>query len=225
METLFYDPAREMLEKIVSFASLSLVALLVVVIGWIVSKGVRSLVARVLKKMQLDKLAERSGIAKFLSKGEVKYTLSDLIALIIYWLLMLITLMITANVLGLTVVAELMDTVVLYIPNVLAALMVLVIGALLAVFVCKVVETTSKNAGLTHAKTMGVLTHTIILVFSVVIALEQLKIGVTILTQCITIIIGSVGLAAALAFGLGCKDLAAKAMLSFLETTKSANKK
>ncbi|MDD5746363.1 MAG: hypothetical protein PHO30_03775 [Candidatus Omnitrophica bacterium] len=225
METLFYDPAREMLEKIISFASLSLVALLVVVIGWIISKGVRSLISRMLKKMKLDKLSERSGIAKFLSKGEIKYTLSDLIALIIYWLLMLITIMVTANVLGLTVVAELMDTVVLYVPNVLAALMVLVIGALIAVFVRKVVETTSKNAGLTHAKSMGILTHTVIVVFSVIIALEQLKIGVTILTQCITIMIGSVGLALALAFGLGCKDIAAKAMLSFLETTKSDHKK
>jgi len=224
METLFFDPAREMLEKIISFVSLSMVALLVVVVGWIVSKAIRSLVSRVLKLIKLDKLAERAGIAKFLSKGEIKYKLSDLIALIVYWLLMLIVIMVTANVLGLTTVAELMDKIVLYVPNVLAALIVLVIGALLAVFVRKVVETTAKNAGLTHAKGMGVLTHTVIVIFAVIIALEQLKIGITVLSQFITIILGSIGLALALSFGLGCKDLAAKAMQNFLEKTKTGRK-
>jgi hypothetical protein len=224
MDTLFFDPAREMLEKIISFVSLSMVALLVVVIGWVAAKGIRSLVSRILKLFKLDKISEKAGIARFLSKGEIKYKLSDLVALIVYWLLMLVVIMITANVLGLNSVAELMDKLVLYIPNVLAAMIVLVMGALFAVFLRKLVETTAKNAGLTHAKEMGVLTHTIIIIFSVIIALEQLRIGITVLSQCITIIIGSIGLALALAFGLGCKDIAARSMESFLQRTKS-NKK
>ncbi|MCP4649392.1 MAG: hypothetical protein GY853_04835 [PVC group bacterium] len=224
MDTLFFDPAREMLEKIVGFVSLGIVALLVVIIGWVISKGVRSLVSRLLKAIKLDKLSERAGIAKFLSKGEIKYNLSDLIALIIYWLLMLIVLMVTANVLGLTTVAELMDKIVIYIPNVIAALIILVIGALFAVFLRKVVETTAKNAGLTHAKGMGMLTHTIIVVFAVIIALEQLKIGITVLSQFITIILGSIGLALALAFGLGCRDIAGKTMHDFLEKTRFKHK-
>ncbi|MFH1061280.1 MAG: hypothetical protein V1747_00135 [Candidatus Omnitrophota bacterium] len=221
METLFFDPAREMLEKIMSFVSLSMVALLVVVIGWVIAKGIRSLVSRVLKIIKLDKISEKAGIARFLSKGDVKYKLSDLIALIIYWLIMLIVIMVTANVLGLNTVAELMDKIVLYIPNVLASMIVLVIGALFAVFLRKIVETTAKNAGLTHAKEMGMLTHTIIIIFAVIIALEQLRIGITVLSQFITIIIGSIGLALALAFGLGCKDIAAKSMESFLKKTSS----
>ncbi|MBU2063514.1 MAG: hypothetical protein KKF93_03875 [Candidatus Omnitrophica bacterium] len=217
MESLFFDPVREMVERILSFVSLTMVAFLVVVIGWIIAKTIRSLVARVLKAVKLDKLSERAGIAKFLSKGEIKYNLSDLIAILVYWLLMLIVIMVTANVLGLTTVAELMDKIVFYIPNVLAALIVLVIGALLAVFVRKVVETTSKNAGLTHAKGMGMLAHTVIVIFAIIIALEQLKIGITILSQFITVILGSVGLALALSFGLGCKEIAAQIVKDFLE--------
>jgi len=221
METLLFDPVREMLEKIISFVSLSMVALIVVVVGWIIAKTVRGLVSRILKALKLDKLSERAGIAKFLSKGEIKYSLSDLIALIVYWLLMLIVIMVTANVLGLTTVAQLMDKIVLYIPNVLAAVIVLVIGALLAVFVRKVVETTAKNAGLTHAKGMGMLTHTVIVIFAIIIALEQLRIGITVLSQFITIILGSMGLALALAFGIGCKDIAARSMQNFLEKTRA----
>ncbi|MFH2146053.1 MAG: hypothetical protein ABII75_08535 [Candidatus Omnitrophota bacterium] len=220
MESLFFDPVREMVERILSFVSLTMVAFLVVVIGWIIAKTIRSLVARVLKAVKLDKLSERAGIAKFLSKGEIKYSLSDLIAILVYWLLMLIVIMVTANVLGLTTVAELMDKIVFYIPNVLAALIVLVIGALLAVFVRKVVETTSKNAGLTHAKGMGMLAHTVIVIFAIIIALEQLKIGITILSQFITVILGSVGLALALSFGLGCKEIAAQIVKDFLEKNK-----
>ena len=224
MDSLFFDPAREMLEKIISFVSLGMVALLVILIGWVVSKGVRSLVSRVLKLLRIDKFSEKAGIAKFLKKGDVKYPLSDLIAVIIYWMLMLVVIMVTANVLGLNTVAELMDKIVLYIPNVLAAMIVLVIGALFAVFLRKIVETTAKNAGLTHAKQMGMLTHTIIVIFAVIIALEQLKIGITVLSQFITIIIGSIGLALALAFGLGCKDIAAKSMEEFLTKTNYMKK-
>ncbi len=224
MNNLFFDPAREILEKIIGFVSTGVIALLIIVIGWIVSKSIRSLVCRILKMMKLDKLAERSGVEKFLSKGEIKYTLSDLIALIIYWLMMLIVIMITANVLGLNTLAQLMDKVVLYIPNVLVAIIILVIGALLAVFVQKVVETTAKNAGLTYAKGMGVVTHSILIIFAVIIALEQLKIGITILSQFLTIILGSIGLGLALAFGLGCKDLAGQAMQNFLERTKAGKK-
>jgi len=225
MGNLFFDLAREILEKIISFTSLSMVALLVVIIGWFIAKGIKSLISRLLKLIKLDKISEKAGIAKFLSKGGIKYKLSDLIALITYWLLMLIVIMITANVLGLNTVAELMDKIVLYIPNVLAAMIVLVIGALFAVFIRKIVEITAKNAGLTHAWEMGMLTHAIIIIFSVIVALEQLKIGITVLSQFITIIIGSIGLALALAFGLGCKDIAAKSMEFFLEKTKSSKNK
>jgi len=221
MESIFLDPVRQMWERILNFASLGILALLVIVIGWIISKAVRGLVARLLKMLKLDQLSERAGIDKFLEKGEIKYKLSDLIALIIYWVLMLIVIMITANVLGLTTVAELMDKIVLYIPNVIAALFVLIIGALLAAFLQKVVETTAKNAGLTHAKEMGVLTHTVIVIFAIIVALEQLKIEINVLSQFMTIILGSIGLALALSFGLGCKDIAAKSLQNFLERSKT----
>lgn len=224
MDNLFFDPALEILEKIISFVFLSIVALLVVFIGWVFAKGIRSLVSRGLKLIKLDKLSEKAGISRFLSKGDVKYKLSDLIALIIYWLIMLVVIMVTANVLGLSTVAALMDRIVLYIPNVLAAIIVLVIGALFAVFLRRIVETTAKNTGLTHAKEMGMITHAIIIIFAVMISLEQLRIGIAVLSQFITIIIGSVGLAFALAFGLGCRDIAAKSMEAFLKKTNSTNK-
>jgi len=221
MEALFLDPIREMLQKIVGFVSLGVIAILVIVVGWVVSKTLRRLVVRILKAIKLDIIAKRAGITKFLSKGEIKYTLSELIALMIYWLLMLVVIMVTANVLGLTTVAELMEKIVLYIPNVIAALIVLVIGAMTAILIRKVVETTANNAGLSHAKGMGLLTHAIIVIFAVIIALEQLKIGGTVLSQFITIILGSIGLAVALAFGLGCKDIVAKTMQDFMDKTNS----
>ncbi len=221
MGGLIFDPAREMLEKIVKFVSIGIVALLVILIGWIVSKAVRSLTSKMLKAVNIDKLSERSGLAKYLYKGDVRYELSDLIALIIYWLLMMVVIMVTANVVGLTTVDELMDKIILYIPNVIVALFILVLGASSAIFLRKLVETTAKNAGLTHARSLGVLTHTVMIVFAVFIALGQLKIGITILAQVITIVLGSLGLAFALAFGLGCRDIAGKIMQEFLEKSKA----
>ncbi len=221
METLFFDPAREVLEKMVSFISLSLVALIIIGVGWVLAKSARGIISRILKAIKLDKLGESSGLSEYLRKGDIKYTISDLVAVIVYWLIMLIVIMITANVLGLTIVAELLDKIVLYIPNVLAAMIVLVIGSLFAVFLRRVVETTAENAGLSHSRGLGMLVHVIIVVFAVIIALEQLRIGITILSQFLTIILGSVGLALALAFGLGSKEIAGEAVRDLMEKTRN----
>ena len=223
MDSLFLDPAKEILVKVISFVWLSMVALVIIVIGWLLSKGIRSIVSRILKALKVDRLSEKAGIAKFLAKGGVSGNLSDLIAVIVYWLFMLVVVMVTANVLGLKSVAALMDKIVLYIPNLLAALIVLFAGALLAVFLKKLVQTAARNAGMAHARSMGFIAHSVIMLFAVIIALEQLKIGVSVLSQFITILFGSIGLALALSFGLGCRGIAEEAVRSFLE--KQKNKK
>ena len=95
MDSLFLDPAKEILVKVISFVWLSMVALVIIVIGWLLSKGIRSIVSRILKALKVDRLSEKAGIAKFLAKGGVSGNLSDLIAVIVYWLFMLVVVMVT----------------------------------------------------------------------------------------------------------------------------------
>jgi len=220
MNTMLLDPAVEIIQRMINFVILSLGGLLVIAIGWIVAKMVRTVVSRLLKALRVDTLAEKSGFTRVLERGDIHYQLSDLIAVVIYWFIVMVSILVAANVMGLSVVANLLDKIVLYIPNVIAAIMVMVIGALLAVFMRKIVETAAGHAGLTHASGMGMLTHTIIMVFAVIMALDHLNIGNRIPAYVVMVAVSAIGLALALAFGLGCKDIAADALRTFLDKTK-----
>ena len=124
------------------------------------------------------------------------------------------------NALNLTVASDLLSKLVAYIPNIIIAIFVLVLGAFLASFVAGIVRTAAGNAGIGSAKLLGKISQTILIVFAVIIAIEQLNIATAFIAFAVNIILASVGLALALAFGLGCKDIAAKAMADILNKVK-----
>lgn len=196
-----------------------LAAVVVFVIGWLVAKLVKSVVVKVLKALRVDSIAEQVKIAAFLSKGGIKYTLSEIIGIIIYWVIILGVLISSLNILGLTGVASLLEKVLTYLPNVIGALVILVIGLFISVFVSSVVRATAANVGLTQANLLSKIAQIAILIFAIIIALDQLKVG-AVLISAMNIILAAVGLGAALAFGLGCKDIAAKFFSDLIEKLK-----
>ncbi|MCM8778460.1 MAG: hypothetical protein NC898_03340 [Candidatus Omnitrophica bacterium] len=218
---LLVDPFKEMLTRFLGFLPTLLRVLIVLIVGWLIAKLIQKLITRGLKLLRLDVLAERSGVHRFFSKGEIKYTLSELLGVLVYWF-MLIAVGITAiNALGLTVAGDLFSKVVLYIPKVIVSIFILVLGMFFATFMNTTVRTASTNAGISQARLLGQLTQIAIIIFAIAVAAEQLNIGTRIITSLVTILLGSFGLAVGLAFGLGCKDMAAKFLQDWLEKTKS----
>jgi protein-S-isoprenylcysteine O-methyltransferase Ste14 len=108
----------------------------------------------------------------------------------------------------------------LYIPNIIGAIFILVLGMFVATLLRNIVQTAANNAGLSQTKALAKVVEVVVLAFSVFIALEQLKIGVRITQLTISIVLGSVGLGLALAFGLGCKDIAGRYVGDTLEKLK-----
>ena len=214
------DPVKAMLIKIWSYIPTLLGAIVILVIGWIIAKFVEAVVVRALKAARLDVVSDKAGVANMLAQGEIKWTLSELLGVIVYWVVILSVLAAAMNALNLTVASDLLSKLVAYIPNIIIAIFVLVLGSFLASFVAGIVRTAASNAGVGSAKLMGKITQVVLIVFAVIIAIEQLNIATAFIAFAVNIILASIGLAIALAFGLGCKDIAAKAMSDALNKIK-----
>ena len=219
-QVVLLEPARMVLAQISQFMVNALLVLIILLIGWLLSKVIRSVVTKFLKTAKINELSSRIELDKLLGKGGITYTLSDLIGVICYWLGLLVTFMVAVNSVGLTIAADLLNKVVLYIPNVIAALFILILGMFVSTLLKNIVQTAANNAGLNQGKLLAQVVETVVIAFAVFVGLEQLQIGIRITELTISIVLGSLGLGLALAFGLGCKDIAGKFVAELAEKLK-----
>ena len=219
-QIVLLEPARTVLAQISQFMVNALLVIIILLIGWLLSKVIRSVVSKALKTAKINELASRIELDKLLGKGGITYTLSELIGVICYWLGLLITFMVAVNSVGLTIAADLLNKVVLYIPNVIAALFILILGMFVSTLLKNIVKTAASNAGLNQGKLLAQVVESIVIAFAIFVGLEQLQIGIRITELTISIILGSLGLGLALAFGLGCKQIAGKFVSEQIEKLK-----
>ena len=219
-EVVLLEPARTVLAQISQFTVNALLVIIILLIGWLLSKVIRSVVTKILKTAKIDELSNRIELDKLLAKGGITYTLSELIGGICYWLGLLITFMVAVNAVGLTIAADLLNKVLLYIPNVVAALFILILGMFVSTLLKNIVQTAASNAGLNQGKLLAQVVETVVIAFAIFVGLEQLQIGIRITELTISIVLGSLGLGLALAFGLGCKDIAGKFVAELTEKLK-----
>jgi hypothetical protein len=154
-------------------------------------------------------------LTELLTKGGLSVSPTDLTAAFVYWVLMLVVIATTLQAIGLEVIAKLLERVTGYVPSVLAAVFVLILGMFIANLVSGLVRAAAKNVNLGRAELLAGITKAAILVFTWVSALEQLNIATFFVTTTFQIFFAAVCLALALAFGLGGKDLAARLMWDF----------
>ncbi|MDH4070132.1 MAG: hypothetical protein OEV30_06880 [Ignavibacteria bacterium] len=209
---LTIDSLRIFWAQFASYVPQVIAAILILTVGWLVAKLVMRISIRVLRALKLDVVAEKSGIEDFLLKGGVRFTTVTLIANLIYWFIMFTVMLAVLNSLGLHAAAELFNQIILYLPNVLVAILVLVFGTLFAKIVRSLSFTYLTNIGLDGAEFISTIAQWAILLFVTSAALEQLSIGGQILISAFQIGFGALCLALALAFGLGGKETAQRVL-------------
>jgi hypothetical protein len=134
---------------------------------------------------------------------------------------MLVALITAVNTLGLSSVSDLLSQVLLYVPKVIAAVVVLILGLFFANFLAGVIKTAAANAGLVEADLLAALARYAIVTFTAAVTLEELEIAAELVRAAFAILLGAAALAAALAFGLGCKDLARDWMIRYLDSARA----
>ncbi|MBU6222523.1 MAG: mechanosensitive ion channel family protein [Planctomycetes bacterium] len=181
----------------------------VLVVGYVVARWVGSLIAVVSEKIGLQTAAEKSGLAKSMNDVGIRRPLPAIVGGIVFWLLMCVFVMAAFNILGLQSISDAMGEVVNYIPRLLVATVVVVIGLLAATFLRGVVATSADRVGLSYAEYLAGGCYWVLSILTFIAAFNQLGIQFALLEK--LILIGSAGLAAgfALAFGLGGRDVMA----------------
>ncbi len=209
-KNLVIEPVTQMLTRIMAYLPVLLGALIILIVGWLVAKAIRRLVDWLLKTVRFDSLADKAGISEILRKGDLKISAREVVSSIVYWLVIIMVLVMTVDALGLPKSSDILESLFAYIPKVIAALLVLIVAMFLASFVSGIVRTAAGNANLPKPEILAGICRWAIIIFAVTISLEQLGIAPLLVTATFNIVLGSICLALALAFGLGGKDAAAK---------------
>jgi hypothetical protein len=203
------EPARAFLVEIASYLPRLAVAAVVLVGGWLLAKAARFAMVKALRALNFHVLTERAGVDNFLQQSGTQRDTTDLVGVIAYWLLVLAALIVAFNGLGLTDVTELLMRVLLFLPKVLLALLVVVFGAYFGRFVASSIVTYCRNVGIGDAELIGKVAQGAVIVFVILIAVDQLDIGGDLVQRTFLILLSGIVLALALAFGIGGRDWAA----------------
>lgn len=199
--------------KILAFA-------LILVIGWFLATLVQKVVAGVLRTVHFNNLARRSGFADFVQKMGIETDAAGFIGLVVKWFVRLIALVVAFDALGLPAVSDVLRQFVLWLPNLIVALVVLVIGGLAANGLSNVVRASTAKAGFSNPDALGKVASVAVWAFAIVVAVNQLGIAQTLVNTLFMAVVGALALAAGLAFGLGGRDTAAQIVRNVYERSR-----
>ncbi len=206
---MLVDPIRESLHQIGAFLPRLLLAIVVLVIGWLLAKLVRFAIVKSLRAINFNVVTEKAGIDRFLSQGGAEIDTVRVLGGLFYWLVILASLMVAFNTLDLAYVTDLIGRIVLFVPRVMVAVVILVFGAYFARFIAVALASYLRSVGAREAGLMGRLALYAIMAFVIMIALDQLGLG-DVIRQTFLVIVAAIALALALAFGLGGQHRAAE---------------
>ncbi len=194
-------------QKFANFIPNLVGALVIVIIGFLVARLLDALLSRLLAKLGLDRLMQGTGINKIMARAGIRIPVSALVGKVVYWFVLLVFLVTALESLGLERISATLDMLALYVPKVLSAALVLLAGILLAQLLNTVVAGAADGVGLEYAAGLGRLTQGLVIVITISVAIGQLDVKAELLNYVIAIVLSSMGLAVALAIGLGSREL------------------
>jgi hypothetical protein len=182
----------------------------ILIIGWMVASLIASAVAKLLRMVRFNDLAGRSGFRDFVQSMGVHTDSAGLIADIAKWFVRLIVLVVAFDALGLPAVSQVLQQLLLWLPNLVVALVILVLAGLAANAVSSIVRGATAEAGFSNPDMLATVAKFAIWTFAIVVAVNQLGIATTLVNTLFMGTIGALALALGLAFGLGGRETAGR---------------
>jgi len=196
-------------------------ALLIIIIGWIIASVLARVVTEVLRRAGADRLFARHAGEVYGNRTK-EFQPSVVAGELVKWLVRLVFLVAAANVLGLTQVSELLNDVLLWIPNLIVAAVILLVAPLLGRFVRGAIEVGAGEMGFTNAPLLGRIAEIAIIAFAVVIAVNQIGIAASLVNTLFIGVVAALALAFGLAFGLGGRDVASQLTQDWYSQSQAA---
>jgi hypothetical protein len=195
-------------------------AIIVFAIGLVLAYWVKRLTVEFLKIIKLEKFSDQLGIEKYLKKSEIKLSLVDILGTVIEWIIILVFFLSAVDILGLSVVSEVLAKVLSYIPNILAASLILGAGYFVANLVEGLVRGALSSVDHNLAKPVGKFARWFLLIVTFFAAVDQLQIARGLINTFFQGLTYTIVLAVGLSVGLGAKDLVSKVMVDWYEKVK-----
>jgi len=197
--------------QFISFIPNVIAALVVFFVGWSIAIALGRLVEKVLVMLRINSAFESlTGLKRAVEQAGLKLDVAHLVGEIFKWFLIIVTLLASTDILGLSEVSQFLTSVLFYIPNVVVAAVILVVAVILANFVYRTVLASVEAAGFSSGGAIAALSKWAILIFALLAALLQLNVATQLLQTFLTAFFAMLAIAGGLAFGLGGKDLATK---------------
>jgi len=210
---VFSDSLLGLWYGFISFVPSLLLAIILFIIGWVVGSVLGKAISQVITAIKLDKLFESAGAEEMMNRTGIKLNTGKFFGMIVKWFVIIVFLMASLQIVGLTQVNDFLRTAVLfYLPKVIISAIVLIIAAIIADAMQKIVQASARAANLSSANMLGKITHYAIWIFAFIIALSELGIATYFMQVLFMGLIVMLALAGGLAFGLGGKEAAAKAI-------------
>jgi len=189
--------------KLIGFA-------VILIIGWLVAAVLAKAAVVLLRSVKFNELAQRAGLADFVQNMGMRMDSVALVGAVVRWFVRLIALVVAFDALGLPAVSEVLRQVLLWLPNVVVAVVILVIAGLAGNALGKLIRGAAAESGLRNADLLAKLAAGLVIGFGVIVAISQLGIATVFVNALFVALVGALALAAGLAFGLGAKETAAQ---------------
>lgn len=200
-------PLQNLLDQVYAFLPNIFAMILILIIGLIISLTIKFIFNLILKLIRFDKISFRLGFSSILEKAGIRLKPTEFILKIVYWISLVIFIMLALNSLKIQAIDGLVSQFFLFLPNVIAGIIIFFTGYLLSILLERTVLIAAVNYEIQFAKIISKGVQILVLLFFLAIALEQVGIGDSIVTASFTIIFGGIVLTLALALGLGGREL------------------
>ena len=198
---------------------------IIILVGWFVATLIAKVAATLLRAVKFNDLAQRAGFTGFMKNMGVDTDASGFIADIAKWFVRLIALVVAFDALGLPAVSEVLHKLLLWLPNLVVALVVLVVAGLAANALGKLVRGATAQAGFSNPDMLATVTKVAIWAFAIVVAVNQIGIAAALVNTLLMATFGALALAFGLAFGLGGKEAAAEVIRGLKQSAREAGPK
>jgi len=216
----FLQPMLEVWARLSTYVPKLVAAFTFVLFGLFIARVVSSILEQFLRRIKLDSYTSRVGVNEILIRFGLGKSPTRVVSFVIYWALLLVFLVTAANILNLTVISEILRHFVDFLPNLMAAIFIGFGGLLFARFMAEIVFSSAVSNNLRGGRSLSKIVHFVIVVFTLIAAIEQLGIKMKMIIGGINIILASLGLAFAIAVGLGAREIAHDVLMNLFTENK-----